>query len=389
MKELEKVEINDKLLRAFEEIQQPRTEYQLRNMVVYNHETPEQQYAHCVLELQRKYIALRKAQIRLEKEKYKIEQLKEKGDKLSEFKWREKEIDMEDIRLTVIGALREFEVLYRMWNEFDKQYTRKEIDEAQPEYWSKRIDRQSNHDLLASGRVSVGNLEVRRQIGKGNVPELDYIRQVEERLLEGSDGGIRILIAVATKHKTNSLTCIDNMIIPAGVQYIPYNVYGRNIADAYNDIAMTFLHGKKNKDGSCKFGSADYLLTIEDDTFPPDDALIKLINHARNGKDAIGGWYPKRQEHREGAPVAIMSDGKRGFLDADGEVHEVYILPMGCALYSKEAFLKTTFPYFATTNILTQDSFFSQKLRDAGFKLYCDTSIRCKHLDRETSKVYE
>jgi hypothetical protein len=57
-------------------------------------------------------------------------------------------------------------------------------------------------------------------------------------------------------------------------------------------------------------------------------------------------------------------------------VHEVYTIPMGCTLYSAEVFYKIEYP-------------FSQKLRDAGYTLYCDTSIRCKHIDRETSVVYE
>jgi hypothetical protein len=62
---------------------------------------------------------------------------------------------------------------------------------------------------------------------------------------------------------------------------------------------------------------------------------------------------------------------------------------MGCALYTAECFYKTSFPYFQTTECLTQDSFFSQKLTDVGIKMYVDTSIRCKHVDRVTSKVYE
>ena len=90
-----------------------------------------------------------------------------------------------------------------------------------------------------------------------------------------------------------------------------------------------------------------------------------------------------------GVPIVLGADGKRKPLVVDGEIHEVYTLPMGCTVYSKDVFCKIEQPFFQTTELLSQDSFFSQKLRDAGFKLYCDTSIRCKHIDRVTSKVYE
>ena len=46
---------------AFLEIQQPRTDYALRHFVVNQHDTKEQQYAQCVLELQIKYDNIRRA----------------------------------------------------------------------------------------------------------------------------------------------------------------------------------------------------------------------------------------------------------------------------------------------------------------------------------------
>jgi len=157
-----------------------------------------------------------------------------------------------------------------------------------------------------------------------------------------------------------------------------YNCAGRSTAEAYNNIAREAL-----KDG------ADLLFVVEDDTFPPPDAFIKLYEHIKQGKKAVGGWYPKRQERYEGTPIIIDSNGKREYLKADGEVHEVKTLPMGCTLYATEVFYKTTQDWFVRTERLSQDSFFSQKLTEAGYKMYVDTSIRCKHIDRETSKVYE
>jgi hypothetical protein len=61
---------------------------------------------------------------------------------------------------------------------------------------------------------------------------------------------------------------------------------------------------------------------------------------------------------------------------------------MGCTLFPAEVFLQATHPWFATTEHLTQDSFFSQKARDAGWRLVCDTAIRCQHVDRVTQEVF-
>ena len=97
----------------------------------------------------------------------------------------------------------------------------------------------------------------------------------------------------------------------------------------------------------------------------------------------------KTEANVENICKKVDENNKRGPLITDGEVHEVYTLPMGCSLYSMEVFYRIEQPWFETTECLTQDSFFSQKLRDAGYKLFCDTSIKCKHIDRVTSKVYE
>ena len=388
MNKLEKIEKNmpGKLLKAFKEMPQARTDYTLRELVIGQHETTEQQYAHTILELRVAYNALRKAQIHFEKTNYEIEQLKNKDDKLSEFEWREKEIDKHEAECAVIGKMREFSCLYKIWQSFPKQYTRAEVNKNQPEYWRKRLTRQANQDLFATGRISVGNQDALRQIGRGVTPELDHVRDIEHRFIEGENSNTKIMIAVPVANhipeeekKDFRLPCLDGLVIPSGIQVKHYIVHGRKVAAAYNDIVREFM-----KDG------ADFLLTVEDDTFPPADALVKLMKHMADGKRVVGAWYPKRQDAvYEGSPIVIGNNGKRGHLEADGEVHEVYTIPMGCTLYSAEVFYKIEYPYFETTDCLTQDSFFSQKLRDAGYKLYCDTSIRCKHIDRETSVVYE
>ena len=361
---------------AFTEIQQPRTDFELKHFVVDQHEGDPQRYAQCVLEIQTKFNNIRRALINKRKINYEIDSA-DISNPLVQFDVEGKRIDLEEQDLALLGAVREFQALYKLFLSFEKKFTREEINAAQPEYWVKRLTRQANHDLLANGRVGVGNIDALRMIGRAPVPALDHIRDVEKRAL--SVGDIKILFCIATEKKADKgLPCLEGLEIPAGIQYKIFNVFGRKVDDAYNEGVRQTL-----EDG------ADFMFTVEDDTFPPPDALIRLLAHARNGADAIGAWYPKRQVAYEGAPIAIGPDGKRMALPADGKVHEVFALPMGCTLIRANLFLKTDFPWFATTDHLTQDTFFSQKLRDIGVTPLCDTSIRCKHIDRDTHQVYE
>ena len=375
--------MGDELIAEFREMPQAKSDYVLKELVIGQHDTVEMQYAHTILNLRIAYNALRKAKIHLEKVDYEIAELKAKDDKMSEFEWREKDIDRDETECAVIGKMREFNCLYKIWKSFPKKYTRADVNANQPEYWKRRAIRQKNQDLIATGRVNQGNQDLLRQLDMGITPLLDHSQEVEHKFIEGSKTDVKIMIATPVeKHirdkemKDFKLSCLEGLLIPPNSQVKTYICHGRKVADAYNDIIREFL-----KDG------ADYLLTLEDDTFPPSDALVKLMEHIADGKKVVGAWYPMRDGTGDGVPI-IEKNGKREQLDSDGDTHEVYALPMGCTLYSKEVFYHIEQPYFKT-GILSQDSFFSQKLRDVGYTLYCDTSIRCKHIDRETSKVYE
>lgn len=362
---------------AFKAVQMPRPPFELENFIIGQHDTPEQQYAQCVVELQIKYDAIRRANLQKRRIALEIEELEKSGDPKDAIDAELKRIDIEEQDRAMIGALREFEVLFGIWQSFPHQYTREELNAAQEEYWVKRLTRQAEQDLLASGRVSQGNQEALRLIGRAPLPQLDHVREVEQRYLEVGD--VRVLMVVPTEEKAeDGLPCVEDLVIPSGVQVKIYNVWGKSTAEAYNDAVMTLLND-----------SADFMLTVEDDTFPPPEALTRLLALAREKpRTIVGAWYPKRNEMREGAPIVIV-DGKRQGLAADGWIHEVHTIPMGCTLFPAEVFLQTSQPWFVTTNHLTQDSFFSQKARDAGWKLLCDTSIRCRHIDRETGEVYK
>ena len=366
---------------AFLEIQQPRTAYVLEKFVVGQHDTIESQYAQCVLELQIKYDNLRRAKLNKKKIEIKIKEAEDKDTELDQIEADLMRIDLEEQDRAVLGALREFEALYKIWQSFPKKFTRAELDAGQEEYWRLRLARQAQQDLQATGRIGVGNSEALRQIGMMGTPQLDHVRQVEKKYLEVGD--VKVLICIPTREKAETIPALEKLVIPSGVQVKYLNVFGRTTADAYNEAIQTALNDK-----------ADFMLTVEDDTFPPPDAFQRILNRYReigNPKVVLGAYYVKKTEYREGVHIQVIA-GKRQALtlqDNDTNVHEVYTIAQGFTLFPIECFLQTEYPWTVTTPHLTQDSFLSQKLREKGFRLLVDASIRCKHLDVTTGKFYE
>src|SRR6185437_2935189 len=104
--------------------------------------------------------------------------------------------------------------------------------------------------------------------------------------------------------------CLNNIEIPSGMQIKKYNVFGKPVDEAYNHEAMVAIQDE-----------ADFMLTVEDDTFPPPDAFIRLWNLYKESKakTIVGAWYPKRQESKEGTPI-VIKNGKREALAADGKI---------------------------------------------------------------------
>ena len=377
----EAVKAIEELEESFLAIQMPRTSYVIEKFVVGQHDTIEMQFSQCVLEIQIKVANLKRAKLGKRKIEIQIKELEDKGTEIDQIDADLKRIDLQEQDFAVLGALRELETLYKIYQSFPKKYTREEIDNAQENYWKLRLDRQAQQDLQATGRIGVGNSEALRQINLTGTPKLDHIREVEKKYLEVGD--VKVLIVVPTREKAESLPVLEKLAIPSGVQIKYLNVFGRTTADAYNDAIQTALD-----DG------ADFLLTVEDDTFPPDDGFFKLLQRYReigDPKVVLGGYYVKKQENREGVHIQIVG-GKRQALtlsNKDVGVYEVYTIAQGFTLFPMECFLQTEYPWTVTTAHLTQDSFLSQKLRDKGFKLLVDGDIRCRHLDVTSGKYYE
>ena len=391
------------------EIQMARTPHDLETSVIGLRYTLEQQYAQCVLEADIKRKALIRSSADVSLMEIKINNLtnpnifirigrivgKLLGIYHDEWQYEKTklEIDLLDLQQARLGAKREFDTLLTIWaTRFPKRYTRAELNDAQPEETRQRLLDQANSDIIASGRIGQGNQMALRRIGieplelianfqqQLSTPQLPNPKSIERNYLE--TGEVKLLVAVPTeKQAIQGLPCVEGLVKPNGVSWKIMNMFNNPVDENYNQIVLTALRD-----------NSDWLLTIEDDTFPPPDAIVKLIMIARdNPGSAVGAWYPKRQHPREGVHI-VLKDGIRQAMVDDGTTQEAYTMAMGCALFPVGLFKKINNgipPWFVTMpNTLSQDSYFSQLAREAGCKLLVDTSIKCRHIDRVTGEIF-
>lgn len=151
---------------AIAEIQQSRSQFQLENFVVGQHDTAEMRFYQICIELQDMEYKLALATLSLKKQRIKIARLRSSVDELDSVKAEILELQAHQTELAMIGAEREVQCLRNMFNESPK-FTRSQIEQAQPEYWRARLLRQSELQVLQS-KTGIGwaQLDAHRQMGE-------------------------------------------------------------------------------------------------------------------------------------------------------------------------------------------------------------------------------
>lgn len=386
------MEIPKKLIedmyKAFDDIQQPRTPYVLQNMVVWARFTDEQAYAQCVLEMSIAHDNLRLAKIDMEMKLLEIKELKKNKDRKSKLEIMKKEVELEQTERAVLWAQREFHYLFNLWKKRPKKYTREDLNKAQPLEYKIRLETQAKQDLIATWRISQSNCEWLRQIWvdpiKLSMEMLPAIEQqknipvlrddVETKYLE--EGKLRALIIIPSEHRMTATKIdelIGHLVLPTNVEVRIENISESPVADNYN----TWFE-KAIKEW------CTHVVTIEDDQVLKPDSLIKLFDFALdNPNSCVWAWYPKRQKVRQGVHIVLSKWWHREFLKDDGKIHECKTLAMGLSIYPTRILAEIDFPRCKTTNSLSQDSYLSQKIRDKGYKLLCDTKIKIGHKDKD------
>lgn len=140
-----------------------------------------------------------------------------------------------------------------------------------------------------------------------------------------------------------------------------------------------------------------YVLTLEEDNMPPPDGLLKLYESIKDYV-AVGGLYWTKGEDGQpmiyGNPTEILNF--RPQMPVMDTVQECHGLGMGFTLFQMDVFRQIEPPWFRTVNgfdgggyrSMTQDLFFFEKVRKAGFRVACDTRVRVGHLDPNTGIVW-
>ena len=130
----------------------------------------------------------------------------------------------------------------------------------------------------------------------------------------------------------------------------------------------------------------DYFLSLEQDVIPPEDVIERLLEA---GKEIITGiYYSEYKMH--GKPIIRPLIWKQvkdkpdmiEFMTKEAESNEVVevdVCGLGCILISKKALEKIEFRVEEDKGTF-DDVFFCMDAKKNGFKIYADTSLKCKHL---------
>jgi len=201
---------------------------------------------------------------------------------------------------------------------------------------------------------------------------------------------------------------------------LPYTAIGFSIDDAYNTITKRALELE-----------SEWLLFIEDDVILPPDCFIKMGQYMNKGKfPVVSGLYYTRAEPSE--PLIFRGRGNGPYTKFKlGQLVWCDGLPMGCLLMhmsilkyfwdklapeyklpdgtiGKKVFESPKKVWFDPENYSierqegTQDLYFFDRLlennvlKKTGWKklakkkypLLCDTSILCRHIDRNTGRMF-
>ncbi len=139
----------------------------------------------------------------------------------------------------------------------------------------------------------------------------------------------------------------------------------------------------------------DYLLSLEIDVIPPLNLIEKLLSHK---KDIVSGVYYKDYNlkiKKEGKLIKeaktilpllwqrVDEENVRQLTPEEIEeskLIEVAISGLGCLLIHRSVLEKIKFRTSLNESSACDDVWFCHDVRQLGYKIYADTSIKCKHL---------
>ena len=146
---------------------------------------------------------------------------------------------------------------------------------------------------------------------------------------------------------------------------------------------------------------ADYVLMVDNDVTLPRDAIVNLLDDA---KDVCLGYYPHRDaDNIYRGQTCVCKLGWFNYplestytaaelkclRDQGSHKIEIHGGGMGCAMIRTEVFRLIDYPWYDWINyadsnrgILSEDLFFCEKCHNARIPIFTDTRVGCGHLLR-------
>lgn len=203
---------------------------------------------------------------------------------------------------------------------------------------------------------------------------------------------MKIFIAVPTYETISPDTFKSIYGLQKGAHECVFDfVRGYDCAMARNKIAQQTLDEQ-----------TDYVLMVDNDITLPPDALINLLEDA---KDVCLGYYAYRNANNEyNGKLSIFRYGEFNYtqqfpaeeMRMMRDIGQYKILihggGMGCALIKSDVFRKINYPWFdwvkyENRETLSEDLYFCEKCKQFGIEVYTDSRVGCGHLLRRIQYV--
>lgn len=164
---------------------------------------------------------------------------------------------------------------------------------------------------------------------------------------------------------------------------------------ARNEIVKFFLSERKNKKTGEIMEPFTHLFFVDSDTLPPPDAIQRLLDM---DKDIATGVTPILHYDAEKMVWGTLDncfthqdkDDDKAIrthaIERNTGIKKIWRCGGSCLMIKREVFEKLEKPYFmfeynedGTQHTRSEDLRFCDKATEAGFEIWCDTSMVCNH----------
>jgi hypothetical protein len=136
-----------------------RSKYQLKNFVIFQHDTKPMQWRQIVLEAQQLAYSIAMAELDIRRKQIEIKRLLASGDEIDAIEAEEKRLGIVLTERALAGAMLELSWLEEFAKEVG-EFSVEQVELDQPKYWGLRLSRQAGLDQMSAQQgIGAGNLQ--------------------------------------------------------------------------------------------------------------------------------------------------------------------------------------------------------------------------------------